>query len=127
MNQGSADHRRAERGEKPHEWVTVMPRNADKSDTPSLAKGSANTRCRSQSNASVRKIARFFIWQVPHLSFIFRKGGMDVTEKTPELTEVEKKIIKLIQTIGFGKVVVTVKNGKPVFVETQKTIQLSER
>ena len=52
---------------------------------------------------------------------------MDVTEKTPELTEEEKKILKLIQTIGFGKVVVTVKNGKPVFVETQKTIQLSER
>ena len=69
----------------------------------------------------------FLFGQVPHLSFIFRKGGMNVTEKTPELTEEEKKILKLIQTIGFGKVVVTVKNGKPVFVETQKTIQLSER
>ena len=127
MNQGSADHRQAERGEKPHEWVTVMPRNADKSDTPSLARGSANTGCRSQSNASVRKFARFFIWAGSAPVFIFRKGGMNMTEKTPELTEEEKKILKLIQTIGFGKVVVTVKNGKPVFVETQKTIQLSER
>ena len=50
-----------------------------------------------------------------------------MTEKTPELTEEEKKIISQIRTVGFGKVVVTVKNGKPVYVETQKTIPLSNR
>ena len=50
-----------------------------------------------------------------------------MTEKTPELTEDEKKIIFQIRTVGFGKVVVTVKNGKPVHVETQKTIPLSNR
>ena len=37
----------------------------------------------------------------------------------------EGEIIKLVRNIGFGKIVVTVKNGKPVFVETQKTIQLT--
>ena len=50
-----------------------------------------------------------------------------MTEKTPELTEEEKEIISQIRTVGFGKVVVTVKNGKPVYVETQKTIPLSNR
>ncbi len=49
-----------------------------------------------------------------------------MTEKTPELTEEEKKIIFQIRTIGFGKVVVSVKNEKPLSVETQKTIPLSE-
>ena len=49
-----------------------------------------------------------------------------MAEKTPELTEEEKKILSQIRTIGFGKVVVTVKNGKPVYVEMQKTIPLSE-
>ena len=48
-----------------------------------------------------------------------------MTEKTPGLTEEEKEIIFQIRTVGFGKVVVTVKNGKPVYVETQKTIPLS--
>ena len=50
-----------------------------------------------------------------------------MTEKTPGLTEEEKEIISQIRTVGFGKVVVTVKNGKPVYVETQKTIPLSNR
>ena len=50
-----------------------------------------------------------------------------MTEKMPGLTEEEKEIISQIRTVGFGKVVVTVKNGKPVYVETQKTIPLSNR
>ena len=41
-----------------------------------------------------------------------------MTEKTPELTEEEKEIISQIRTVSFGKVVVAVKNGKPVYVET---------
>lgn len=48
-----------------------------------------------------------------------------MTEKLPEITDEEREIIKLVRNIGFGKIVVTVKNGKPVFVETQKTIQLT--
>lgn len=55
------------------------------------------------------------------------KEVMDMAERTSELTEEEKKILQIVRTIGFGKVVVTVKNGKPVYVETQKTIPLSDR
>ena len=57
--------------------------------------------------------------------FILLRGGKGMTEKTPELTEEEKKIIFQIRNVCFGKVVVTVKNGQPVYVETQKTIPLS--
>lgn len=57
---------------------------------------------------------------------MMRKEALFVAEKVGELTEEEKKILELIETIGFGKIVVTVKNGKPVFVETQKTYPLSE-
>ena len=49
-----------------------------------------------------------------------------MAEKTPILTTEETKILSQIRTIDFGKVVVTVKNGKPVYVETQKTILISE-
>ena len=49
-----------------------------------------------------------------------------MTEITSGPTDEEKKILTLIRTIGFGKVVVTVKNGKPVYAEAQKTIQLSK-
>lgn len=65
------------------------------------------------------------IWQFPYLFFIFRKEVYSMTEKLPEITDEEREIIKLVRNIGFGKIVVTVKNGKPVFVETQKTIQLT--
>lgn len=54
------------------------------------------------------------------------KDDENMAEKAPELTEEEKKVMQILRTIGFGKVVITVKNGKPVYVETQKTIQLSE-
>lgn len=48
-----------------------------------------------------------------------------MTERDTPLTEDQRKILQLIEAVGFGKVVVTVKNGKPVYVETQKTIPLS--
>lgn len=43
---------------------------------------------------------------------------------TQELTEEELKITQLIRSLDYGKVIVTVKNGKPVYAEIQKTIQL---
>lgn len=49
-----------------------------------------------------------------------------MTEETGSLSEEKSKIIDLLRKIDYGKLVVTVKNGKPVFVETQKTIPLSE-
>jgi len=58
--------------------------------------------------------------------FIIAKGSLIRVEETYELTKEEKEVLQIIQTIGYGKVVVTVKNGKPVYVETQKTIQLTK-
>lgn len=45
-------------------------------------------------------------------------------ENLSTLTEEERKIIELLRTVAFGKVIITVKNGTPVYAETQKTIPL---
>lgn len=50
-----------------------------------------------------------------------------MTEETGVLSEEESKIINLLRKIDFGKLVVTVKNKKPVFVEIQKTVQIQEK
>ena len=42
------------------------------------------------------------------------------------LTNREREILRLIREIGYGKVLITVKNGQPVHVELQKSILLQE-
>ena len=48
-------------------------------------------------------------------------------EAPADLTAEEIKILRILQTMDYGKMIITVKNGKPIYVETQKTIPLSEK
>ena len=42
-----------------------------------------------------------------------------------ELKSQELQIIKLIRDLDYGQLVISVKNGKPVHVETRKSITLN--
>ena len=42
-----------------------------------------------------------------------------------ELKSQEQQIIKLIRDLDYGQLVISVKNGKPVHVETRKSISLT--
>ena len=42
-----------------------------------------------------------------------------------QLTEKEVQIIKLMRELDYGQLVVSVKNGNPVHVETRKSIALN--
>ncbi len=50
----------------------------------------------------------------------------DETTKTvlPELTEQDREVLRLIRELGYGKLVITVKNGQPVHAELQKSVLL---
>ncbi len=41
-----------------------------------------------------------------------------------ELTDAEQEILRLIRELGYGKIVITVKNGNPVHAELQKSVLL---
>ena len=41
-----------------------------------------------------------------------------------ELTEQDVEILRLIRELGYGKLVITVKNGLPVHAELQKSVLL---
>ena len=45
------------------------------------------------------------------------------TAKT-ELTESEREILRMVRELDYGKLVVTIKNGKPVHAEMQKSVPL---
>lgn len=49
-----------------------------------------------------------------------------MTEETGTLSKEESRVIDLLRKVDFGKLVVTVKKGKPVFAEIQKTVQIQE-
>lgn len=40
------------------------------------------------------------------------------------LSSAEEQVLELIRRLDYGKLVVTVKGGKPVFAEVQKTVPL---
>ena len=42
----------------------------------------------------------------------------------PEQTEQDEEILRLIRELGYGKIVITVKNGQPVHAELQKSVLL---
>ena len=42
----------------------------------------------------------------------------------PERTEQDEEILRLIRELGYGKIVITVKNGQPVHAELQKSVLL---
>ena len=42
-------------------------------------------------------------------------------EAPANLTAEEIKILRILQTMDYGKMIITVKNGKPIYAETQKT------
>ena len=46
--------------------------------------------------------------------------------ETPDFTDREREILRLIREIGYGKVLITVKNGQPVHAELQKSVLLQE-
>ncbi len=51
-------------------------------------------------------------------SFIYFKVGiMDRLIKEENITEQEKKLIKLIREIGFGEIKVIINDGKPIRIE----------
>ena len=41
-----------------------------------------------------------------------------------ELTDAEREILRLIRELGYGKIVISVKNGNPVHAELQKSVLL---
>lgn len=41
------------------------------------------------------------------------------------VNEQEKHIIQLMRELGYGQLIVSIKNGKPVHVETRKSISLN--
>ena len=45
------------------------------------------------------------------------------TAKT-ELTDSEREILRMVRELDYGKLVVTIKNGKPVHAEMQKSVPL---
>ena len=50
---------------------------------------------------------------------------MAVTKTVPpEQTEQDEEILRLIRELGYGKIVITVKNGQPVHAELQKSVLL---
>ncbi len=48
-----------------------------------------------------------------------------VKDPKEQLTEKEVQIIKLMRELDYGQLVVSVKNGNPVHVETRKSIALN--
>lgn len=46
--------------------------------------------------------------------------------EAPGFTDREREILRLIREIGYGKVLITVKNGQPVHAELQKSVLLQE-
>ena len=48
-----------------------------------------------------------------------------VKDLKEQLTEKEVQIIKLMRELDYGQLVVSVKNGNPVHVETRKSIALN--
>ena len=51
-----------------------------------------------------------------------------VTNQREEETvnEQERHIIQLMRELGYGQLIVSIKNGKPVHVETRKSISLNQ-
>lgn len=47
-------------------------------------------------------------------------------DELPVISDREREILRLIREIGYGKVLITVKNGQPVHAELQKSILLQE-
>ena len=48
----------------------------------------------------------------------------DEMTKTVPPEQTEQEILRLIRELGYGKIVITVKNGQPVHAELQKSVLL---
>ncbi len=52
------------------------------------------------------------------------KTAVPVEVSKKVLTDPEKEVLRLVRELDYGKVVITVKNGKPVHAELQKSVLL---
>lgn len=46
---------------------------------------------------------------------------------TIEVTDAERQVIQLIREVGFGQIIVTVKENKAVHIEERKSIQIKNK
>ena len=46
---------------------------------------------------------------------------------TIELNDAEHQVIQLIREVGFGQIIVTVKEGKTVHIEERKSFQIKNK
>ncbi len=53
------------------------------------------------------------------------KGKSASTTENVNVNAQELQIIKLMRELDYGQIVISVKNGKPVHVETRKSITLN--
>lgn len=76
-----------------------------------------------------RKASMLFYWKnhfcIEIRMSLWKKGEiMDTMNENRVVSEQETRILNILRELEYGKIVITMRNGEPVHVEVQKSIQL---
>ena len=107
-------------GEKPREWVTVMPSGMAESDTPWIAYRflpSPEADCLWHSCGRFR-MGVYFLQKV-------RNMGEKEKLTLHEISDQEWQVLQHLRQLQYGELLVSVKDGRPIRVEEiRKSIQI---